>query len=153
MNQKAAELGMENTHFVNPSGLHDPEHYTTAYDIYLMAHAAMQYETFRTIVSTARYVVPATNMSGERNLYTTNALIDNWRIAGYTYSKAIGIKTAPPMRPASVWPRPQWTSRGAPFTASCSTPKMWWTAQATPPGTALRRAGICWSGALQTSSA
>ena len=93
MNQKAAELGMENTHFVNPSGLHDPEHYTTAYDIYLMAHAAMQYETFRTIVSTARYVVPATNMSGERNLYTTNALIDNWRIAGYTYSKAIGIKT------------------------------------------------------------
>lgn len=93
MNRKAAELGMEGTHFANPNGLHDPEHYTTAYDIYLMAHAAMQYEAFRTIVSTPKYVIPATNMSGERTLRTTNALIDNWRIAGYTYSKAIGIKT------------------------------------------------------------
>ena len=93
MNEKAAELGMEGTHFANPNGLHDPEHYTTAYDIYLMAKAAMEYETFRTIVSTTRYQIPATNMSDVRNLYTTNALIDNWRVAGYTYSKAIGIKT------------------------------------------------------------
>lgn len=93
MNDKAAQLGMENTHFANPNGLHDPDHYTTAYDIYLMARAAMGHETFRTIVSTPKYVVPATNMSGERTLRTTNALIDNWRIANYTYSRAIGIKT------------------------------------------------------------
>lgn len=93
MNAKARELGMNGTHFVNPHGLHDENHYTTAYDISLMARAAMEYETFRTIVSTAKYTVPATNMSGERVLYTTNALLDSWKIAGYTYSKAIGIKT------------------------------------------------------------
>ena len=84
---------MENTHFMNPHGLHDEDHYTTAYDIYLMAHAAMEYDTFRTIVSTTKYVVPATNLSGSRTLYTTNALLDSWKIAGYTYSRAIGIKT------------------------------------------------------------
>ena len=93
MNEKAAELGMKNTHFVNPHGLHDEFHYTTAYDVFIMARAAMEYETFRTIVSTTKYVVPATNLSGERTLYTTNALLDSWKIAGYTYSKAIGIKT------------------------------------------------------------
>ena len=93
MNERAAELGMANTHFANANGLHDPEHYSTAYDIYLMAKEAMKHELFRTIVSTAKYVVPATNMSGERTLRTTNALLDNWRIAGYVYPYAIGIKT------------------------------------------------------------
>lgn len=93
MNERAAQLGMEDTHFANPNGLHDPEHYSTAYDIYLMAKEAMKHELFRSIVSTAKYVVPATNLSGERTLRTTNALIDNWRIAGYVYPYAIGIKT------------------------------------------------------------
>ncbi len=93
MNAKAAELGMEGTHFTNPHGLHDPDHYTTAYDIYLMASAAMEHEIFRTIVSTPRYVLPATNLSEERVLHSTNALLSNWFVIGYNYSKAIGIKT------------------------------------------------------------
>jgi D-alanyl-D-alanine carboxypeptidase (penicillin-binding protein 5/6) len=93
MNAKAQELGMTGTHFANPNGLHDENHYTTAYDISLMARAAMEYETFRTIVSTDRHTVPATNMSGERNLNTTNYLLSGKIIPGYTYSKAIGIKT------------------------------------------------------------
>ena len=93
MNAKAQELGMTGTHFVNPNGLHDEDHYTTAYDITLMARAAMEYSTFRTIVSTATYTLPATNLSGERVLHTTNALIGNWYVLGYTYSRAIGIKT------------------------------------------------------------
>lgn len=93
MNQKAAELGMTGTHFANPHGLHDPDHYTTAYDLYLAARAAMEYELFRTIVSTAAYTLPATNLSGERVLHTTNALIGSWYVLGYTYSRAIGIKT------------------------------------------------------------
>lgn len=45
------------------------------------------------ICSTASYVVPATNMSEERELYTTNSLISNWRIMGYQYDGADGIKT------------------------------------------------------------
>ena len=72
MNQRAKELGMEGTHFVNPNGLHDPDHYSTAYDIYLMTSEAMKHDLFRTIVSTAKYVVPATNMSEERT-FCTNA--------------------------------------------------------------------------------
>lgn len=93
MNEKAAELGMKDSHFVNAHGLHDPNHYTTAYDITIMAREAMKNELFRTIVSTTKYVIPATNMHAERTLRTTNSLIDNWILAGYTYDKAIGIKT------------------------------------------------------------
>ena len=93
MNAKAQELGLADTHFTNPHGLHDPEHYTTAHDIYLMARAAMEHELFRTIVSTPTYTIPATNMNGERVLHSTNGLISNWYVIGNTYSKAIGIKT------------------------------------------------------------
>ena len=93
MNAKARELGMENTHFTNPHGLHDPDHYTTAYEIYVMAQAAMEHELFRTIVSTPTYTIPATNMNEERVLHSTNGLISNWYVIGNTYSKAIGIKT------------------------------------------------------------
>ncbi len=94
MNQTAAELGMTGTHFTNPHGLHDPNHYTTAYDIYLMAAAAMQYDIFRTIVSTPTYTLEPTNKVSEpRVLHSTNALISNWNVAGCLYSKAIGIKT------------------------------------------------------------
>ena len=91
MNDKAAELGLSNTHFANPHGLHDPEHYTTAYDVYIMAHTAMKNETFRTIVSTQSYTLPATNYHAQRTLRSTNILL-NEQNALY-YPKAIGIKT------------------------------------------------------------
>lgn len=94
MNQTAADLGMTGTHFANPHGLHDPDHYSTAYDIYLMASAAMKYDIFRKIVSTATYTLEPTNKVSEpRVLHSTNALISNWYVSGVTYSKAIGIKT------------------------------------------------------------
>ena len=93
MNAMAASLGAVNTHFTNPHGLHDDDHSTTAYDIYLMAKAAMEYEIFRTIVSTPMYVLPETNLSGPRTLHTTNLFLSNWYVIGYTYSRAIGIKT------------------------------------------------------------
>ncbi len=94
MNAKARELGMEDTHFANPHGLHDPEHYTTAYDIYLMAYAAMQNETFRSIVRASSYNLPATNLQEERTIYSSNGLLTGYYAGqGYTYAKAIGIKT------------------------------------------------------------
>lgn len=93
MNEKAEALGMEGTHFVNPHGLHHEDHYTTAYDITVMARAAMEYELFRTLVSTAHHTIPATNMSKERKLHSTNALISNWHYLSYLYNKALGIKT------------------------------------------------------------
>lgn len=93
MNQRAQELGMENTHFANPHGLHNDEHYSTAWDIYLMAKEAMTHATFREIVSTSSYTVPATNLSEARTLLNTNALLTSKKYAGYTYSGTIGIKT------------------------------------------------------------
>ncbi|MDE6260059.1 MAG: D-alanyl-D-alanine carboxypeptidase [Oscillospiraceae bacterium] len=94
MNAKAQELGMEDTHFANPHGLHDPEHYTTAYDIYLMAFAAMQNETFRSIVRSPSYELPATNLQESRIIYSSNGLLTGYYAGtGYTYGKAIGIKT------------------------------------------------------------
>ena len=93
MNRKAAELGCENTNFVNPNGLHDARHYTSAWDLYLITKAAMEYDTFMTICNTPAYTVPATNLSGERALYTTNHLLSNWRVIGYRNKEAQGIKT------------------------------------------------------------
>lgn len=55
MNDRAAALGLNDTHFVNPNGLHDPNHYTSAYDLCRLAAAAMELPAFHRIVSTQRY--------------------------------------------------------------------------------------------------
>ena len=93
MNAEAARLGCKNTHFVNPHGYHDPQHYTSAWDMYLITKAAMGYEAFMTIADTAHVVIPATNMSKERDYWTTNHLLSTWRVIGYRNSEAHGIKT------------------------------------------------------------
>ena len=72
MNAKAEALGCEDTHFANASGLHNSQHYTTAWDLYRITAEAMKHEDFMRICDTARATIPATNLSGERNLYTTN---------------------------------------------------------------------------------
>lgn len=91
MNQKAAELGCKNTHFTNPSGIHDPEHYSTAYDMALIARHCMKNETFRSIVSTLKYSVEATDKTEKRYFRNTNDLIDP--SSKYYYESAIGMKT------------------------------------------------------------
>lgn len=93
MNQRAQELGMKNTHFVNPHGLHNADHYSTASDIYIMAKEAMTHAPFREIVSTGSYTTAATNLSEPRVLYNTNGLLARYKYAGYVYSGTIGIKT------------------------------------------------------------
>ena len=90
---KAKELGCKGTHFVNPHGLHDPDHYTTAYDIALMMQAAMEHELFQTIITSPNYVIPATNLSEERTVRNTNALTSNWTYTGYLYRRGTGGKT------------------------------------------------------------
>ena len=59
MNEYASKLGLNNTHFVTSSGLHDAEHYTTSYDLARLSAYAMGNETFREIVSTPSYVIEA----------------------------------------------------------------------------------------------
>ena len=93
MNAKAQALGCENTHFVNPTGLHDSQHYTSAWDLYLIASEALKYPDFLPICDSIKEVIPATNLSSERVLRTTNYLLDTWRALGYRYRNAHGIKT------------------------------------------------------------
>ena len=61
MNDRARELGATGTHFMNPSGLHDPEHYTTVYDIYLMLNEISKYESF---INTSQIRVYELNYTG-----------------------------------------------------------------------------------------
>lgn len=94
MNARAVELGCTGTHFVNPHGIHDENHYTTCQDLYLIAKAALQNETFRKIVSTDEYTVPPTNMTEEeRHFYNTNGLLTGKKYSGYVLEGCIGIKT------------------------------------------------------------
>lgn len=93
MNFKAREIGCTNTHFVNPNGIHNNRHYSTAYDLYLIAKYCMQNETFRNIVMTTEYTLPATNKyeATDRTFKTTNDLL-NPEKTNY-YKTATGIKT------------------------------------------------------------
>lgn len=75
MNRTAQELGCTNTHFVNATGLHDDNQVTTARDVAKILERALENEAFRKPFCAADYTVPATNMSGERLLVTTNYLI------------------------------------------------------------------------------
>lgn len=94
MNAKAKEIGCKETNFVNPNGIHSQRHYSSAYDLYLMAQYGMKNETFRTLVSTTSYTLPATNKHPEadRSFTTTNELINPDSRQNF-YSNAIGIKT------------------------------------------------------------
>lgn len=76
MNQKAAELGLKDTHFINPVGLHDDEHYSTARELYIIARNALDVPVIKEMCSASRYIVDATDRSSERVIYTTNRLID-----------------------------------------------------------------------------
>ena len=91
MNKKAEEIGCENSHFVNPSGIHNEDHYSTAYDLSLIARYCMQNETFRKIVSIQSCTIAATNKSDVRKLTNTNDLINP--SSKYYIEDCIGIKT------------------------------------------------------------
>lgn len=85
MNDKAQELGLENTHFTNPHGLDENEHYTTAKELALLASYAMDNPIFYDIVSTYKRVIPL-GEDGSRVLINHNKLL-------HQYDGAIGVKT------------------------------------------------------------
>lgn len=92
MNKKASELGCTNTNFTNPSGIHDVNHYSTAYDMALIAKYCMQNETFRNIVNKKSCKFSATDLYPEERYFkNTNSLLDSSN--RYYYEYAIGIKT------------------------------------------------------------
>ncbi len=91
MNNKAKELGMKNTNFVNPHGLHNADHYTTAEDLAILADAYSSVETLKEIAKCNQYMMTATNKHGERLFYTTNFM--KVPKSGYYYEYADGLKT------------------------------------------------------------
>lgn len=96
MNQTAAALGCDSTHFANAHGYHDDNHYTTARDMAVIARYAMQNELFRQIAGTVTYAIPRTNKHRARTITTKSS----YMLSGseenpnkYYYPNATGIKT------------------------------------------------------------
>ena len=86
MNKRAQQIGMKNTNFVTPSGLHDEDHYSSAYDMALLAREAMKNDTFREICGSKKAKLEFGNPPYERWLVNTNKLL-------LLYDGCIGIKT------------------------------------------------------------
>ena len=89
MNDKAREMGLENTHFENPAGLDTRGHYSSARDLAEITREALEYPEFREIVGKAQITV--TTQDREIPLDTTNLLVAP--NSGYDYDAAIGVKT------------------------------------------------------------
>ncbi|MBQ8718554.1 MAG: D-alanyl-D-alanine carboxypeptidase, partial [Clostridia bacterium] len=106
MNQKAADLGLKDTHFDNPHGLDHEQHYTTAYELGLIAAAALSHPMLRKIMSTRRATIPLCDMHAPGQASETSAaegtadtipvgqrvLLNHNKMLRY-YDGAIGVKT------------------------------------------------------------
>ena len=95
MNRRAAELGCTSTHFADPNGLSNENHYTTAYEMYLITREALEHPLFAEICNTRGYDMAATNLSQARSFANSNALItaDSEYGSSYVYPAAAGVKT------------------------------------------------------------
>ena len=93
MNQKAKELGMNDTHFANPHGLFDAEHYTSPYDLNLLIRKAASYDLFRELESTKEATIKIISQGQENEIYIENTsffLNGDYSVPGLTF---IGGKT------------------------------------------------------------
>ena len=86
MNETEKSIGANNSNFVNPHGLHDENHYTTAYDLALISSEAMKNDTFRKIVSTKYIKIPFTTKNTNRYLSNKNKMLSE-------FEGSNGIKT------------------------------------------------------------
>jgi D-alanyl-D-alanine carboxypeptidase (penicillin-binding protein 5/6) len=87
MNEEAKKVGARHTHFANPHGLHDPNHYTTAYDLSLIARAAMEYPFFNQTIRTRETTIHGNAKIGpQRYLVNRNKLLFRW-------AECDGVKT------------------------------------------------------------
>ena len=96
MNERAAGLGCTDTHFNNPHGLPDPQHYTSAYDMALISREALDNDIFRSITGTAKYTIPVTNKHPNDETYVINhhQMLTNYKgVTKFLYKYCIGGKT------------------------------------------------------------
>ena len=95
MNNRAEQIGMTGTHFVNPHGLHDDNHYSTASDIAKLTAVALNNSIFCTVVASSSHTTQATNKHPDGLSFSnTNKLVsEKSSNADYFYQNAIGVKT------------------------------------------------------------
>ncbi len=91
MNEKAKELGMTGSHFVNPHGYHDKDHYTTAADMARLSIAAMKNEAFREMLSHTEYTMQKTSLRDALLIKVNTELLDPE--SSFYYQDAFGIKS------------------------------------------------------------
>ena len=78
MNETAKKIGAKNSNFVNPHGLHDDNHYTTAYDLALISSYAIKNDIFKKIVSTKTIKIPFTTREYDRILVNKNKMLKDF---------------------------------------------------------------------------
>lgn len=93
MNERADALGAASTHYTNPSGMHHEDMVTTTADTFRIALEAAHTPLYMEITSAAKYVMPATNLASERNIYNRNALIARNKEIIYYYAAARGLNS------------------------------------------------------------
>lgn len=96
MNNRVEQLGLKNTHFMNPNGLHDDDHYTTAYDMACIAREAWKNTTFQKITGTKTYSIGATNKRKANEimqLLNHHQMVNGYEHPQYEYKYCIGGKT------------------------------------------------------------
>ena len=92
MNQKAEKLGMDGTHFCDTTGLHDPDHYSTAKDIAILLKYAIRNDTFREIIESPYYSTPGTNIHPD-GITFYSSMFNNLPDPSVTGGKILGGKT------------------------------------------------------------
>lgn len=90
MNKEAKNLGCVDTHFVNPSGLHDNDHYTSAYDLYLIFNECLKYDSFIDAIRQRSYSISYKDAYGETidNYYTTT---NQYFVDAYDYPESVRV--------------------------------------------------------------
>ena len=91
MNQRAKELGMKDTHFMNPHGYHDANHYATAKDLAILALNAMNNPGFMEVAAALDYEMPATSKRDKLQIHDSSELLNP--LSPYYYEGAFGIKS------------------------------------------------------------
>ena len=93
MNEKAAQLGCLATNYSNVHGLHDEQTYTTARDLCRLLDVALDNEMFKTLFTAKEYTIPATNVSEERNIVTSNHMMSKAETSKFFDARVTGGKT------------------------------------------------------------
>ena len=76
MNKTATKIGCTNSNFVNPNGIHDENHYSTAHDLALIGAYALKFDTLKEIFNKTNYTLEPTNIyDGQRIYLTTNEIL------------------------------------------------------------------------------